>query len=109
VQIQDTPGYGDDLNLQGNIERVKSYINSQNQKWLELEASAGRGELANAVDTRVDICIFCLPPHRVRNIDMLFMWEISRVRPLATFSLSHCLLPPFHGPRGPVLRTSCVS
>lgn len=79
MQIQDTPGYGDDLNLELNIGRVKQYIIDQNQAWLRLENSAGRGELNAKVDPRVDICLFCLPPHRVRNIDMLFMWEISQV------------------------------
>eukprot|EP00892_Ulva_mutabilis_P009731 jgi/Ulvmu1/712/UM010_0084.1 len=81
-QIQDTPGYGDDLNLQANIDRVKSYIRNQNEAWLRLENSAQRGELADKVDPRVDICLFCLPPHRVRNIDMLFMWEISQLVPI---------------------------
>lgn len=81
VQIQDTPGYGDDLNLELNIGRVKQYIIDQNQAWLRLENSASRGELNSKVDPRVDICLFCLPPHRVRNIDMLFMWEISQVHP----------------------------
>lgn len=80
MQIQDTPGYGDDLNLELNIGRVKQYIIDQNQAWMRLENSAGRGELNAKVDPRVDICLFCLPPHRVRNIDMLFMWEISQVR-----------------------------
>lgn len=81
MQIQDTPGYGDDLNLQANIDRVRRYITNQNEAWLRLENSASRGELAEKIDPRVDICLFCLPPHRVRNIDMLFMWEISQVRP----------------------------
>ena len=80
MQIQDTPGYGDDLNLQANIDRVKTYITNQNETWLRLENSASRGELADKTDPRVDICVFCLPPHRVRNIDMLFMWEISQAR-----------------------------
>lgn len=81
-QIQDTPGYGDDLNLELNIGRVKQYIIDQNQAWLRLENSASRGELNSKVDPRVDICLFCLPPHRVRNIDMLFMWEISQLVPI---------------------------
>jgi septin family protein len=80
IQIQDTPGYGDDLNLELNIGRVKQHIIDQNKAWLKLENSAARGELRASVDPRVDICLFCLPPHRVRNIDMLFMWEISQVR-----------------------------
>ena len=84
MQIQDTPGYGDDLNLTENVERVKRYVTSQNKEWLAVESGARRGELATRVDPRVDVCIFCLPPHRVRNIDMLFMYEVSQVPPPPT-------------------------
>ena len=93
MQIQDTPGYGDDLNLMTNINRVKSYLHDQNQKWLDMETSLARADMSEVVDPRVDLVIFCLPPHRLRNIDMLFMWEVSQV---STFESSCSLLGVLH-------------
>jgi septin family protein len=80
LQIQDTPGYGDELNLNVNIARVKALINEQNELWMKCETQPTRGEMTKRVDPRIDICLFCLPPHRVRNIDMEFMHQISQVR-----------------------------
>jgi Septin len=80
VQIQDTPGYGDDLDINNNISRIKRHIDEQNQKWHKMESHPKRGTLNKEVDPRVDLCLFCLPPHRVRNIDLLFMYEVGKVR-----------------------------
>ena len=33
-------------------------------------------------DPRIDLCIFCLPPHRLRNIDVIYMHTISQVVPV---------------------------
>ena len=111
MQIQDTPGYGDDLNLNTNIDRIKKHVQEQNSKWHEFESHAKRGELEKAVDPRVDLCIFCLAPHRVRNIDLLFMHEVSKVRlfplyvqPHAATDLCSALAAQWahvHAPRGP--------
>ena len=80
AQVQDTPGYGDDLDLHTNISRVLRYIKAQNARWHRLERAPQRGDaLKDAADPRVDLCLFCLPPHRLRNIDVQFMHEVSKV------------------------------
>lgn len=61
---------------------MKNYLHTQDSKWHDIETAASREHLSQAVDPRVDLCIFVLPPHRVRNIDLLFMWEISQVVPV---------------------------
>ena len=62
---QDTPGYRDSLDLDANIRIVLSHIEAQNVKWLQLEQSRGRRQdLREAEDPRIDLCIFCIGPHR---------------------------------------------
>lgn len=51
--------------MYASISRVCKYIEDQNQKWLQLEQSKNRkDDLSEVEDPRVDLCIFCLPPHR---------------------------------------------
>jgi septin family protein len=33
-------------------------------------------------DPRIDLCIFCLPPHRLRNVDVRYMHELGKVVPI---------------------------
>eukprot|EP00955_Chlamydomonas_euryale_P002850 30173-Chlamydomonas_euryale.AAC.4 len=63
--VQDTPGYGDTLDLSRAIGVVTSHIEQQNEKWLQLEQSRERKEdLADVEDPRIDLCLFCVGPHR---------------------------------------------
>eukprot|EP00803_Ostreobium_quekettii_P005029 evm.model.scf_1938.3 EVM.evm.TU.scf_1938.3 scf_1938:15823-21218(-) len=81
--IQDTPGYGDEINMGKNIHAMVNYVNSQNEKWLALESSKQRPvDLSEVEDPRVDACLFCLPPHRLRHIDVKFMKELGKVVPI---------------------------
>ncbi len=71
VQIQDTPGYGDNLNIWNNIVTMKRYVEDQNQRWLRMEMDKKRiVDPSDVEDPRVDLCIFCLQPHRLRPIDL---------------------------------------
>ncbi|PNW75891.1 hypothetical protein CHLRE_12g556250v5 [Chlamydomonas reinhardtii] len=82
-KIQDTPGYGDELDVFRNLKMVQDYIESQNRKWLELEQARDRKEdLAEIEDPRVDLCIFCIPPHRLRPIDLKYMFELGKHVPV---------------------------
>ncbi|KXZ43272.1 hypothetical protein GPECTOR_96g738 [Gonium pectorale] len=82
-KIQDTPGYGDELDVFRNLKMVQEYIESQNKKWLELEQARDRKEdLAELEDPRVDLCIFCIPPHRLRPIDLKYMYELGKYVPV---------------------------
>lgn len=82
-RIQDTPGYGDDLNIMNHINMIKSYIDGQNMAWLSLESARDRGvDLSEVEDPRVDVCLFCLPPHRLRTIDLRYMAELGKCVPI---------------------------
>lgn len=71
MQIQDTPGYGDNLNIWNNIKTMTKYVEDQNLRWLRMEQDKKRVvDLAEVEDPRVDVCLFCLQPHRLRPIDL---------------------------------------
>lgn len=78
--IQDTPGYGDKLNINTNINIMIEYVLSQNEKWFKLETGRKRpSDMSMIEDPRIDVCLFCLPPHRLRYIDVKFMLELGKV------------------------------
>eukprot|EP00798_Chlamydomonas_sp_ICE-L_P028181 gene28181-31277_t len=81
--IIDTPGYGDELDTLATIDRMRQYIEDQNVKWLELEQSTKRKEdLSELDDPRFDLCLFCIPAHRLRHIDVKYMYELGKVVPV---------------------------
>lgn len=74
LQIQDTPGYGDDLNIWNNIQSMLAYVEQQNRAWLQVEQDRKRTvPLSDLEDPRVDLCLFCLPPHRLRPVDLRYV------------------------------------
>jgi hypothetical protein len=40
--LQDTPGYGDDLDIMNHINMINGHINACNEKWLTLESARDR-------------------------------------------------------------------
>mmetsp|Transcript_9217 Transcript_9217/g.19716 ORF Transcript_9217/g.19716 Transcript_9217/m.19716 type:complete len:478 (-) Transcript_9217:817-2250(-) len=82
-KIQDTPGYGDEIDVHKSIDMMLEYVEKQNQKWLELEQSVHRKDSLNEMeDPRVDVCLFCIPPHRLRPSDIKYMYELGRHVPI---------------------------
>lgn len=82
-KVQDTPGYGDDLNIMNSIQLLQHYVERQNKIWLALEMDKGRGiDLADVEDPRVDLCLFCIQAHRLRPVDLRFMAELGKVVPI---------------------------
>ncbi|KAK9804973.1 hypothetical protein WJX73_006082 [Symbiochloris irregularis] len=82
-QVQDTPGYGDDLNIMNNIKAMIKYIEDQNRKFLTMELDKQRTvDITELPDPRVDCCIFCLQPHRLRPIDLRYMLELGQHVPI---------------------------
>jgi septin 7 len=57
------------------MEMIVNFINTQNQKWLDMELCPRREfDLLEQEDPRVDVCIYALPPHRVRGNDIRWVW-----------------------------------
>ncbi len=54
-----------------HIHMMLAFLNQCNSQWLALEQAANRSmDLSEVEDPRVDICLFCVPPHRLRPIDL---------------------------------------
>ncbi|KAL3161857.1 hypothetical protein ABBQ38_008947 [Trebouxia sp. C0009 RCD-2024] len=82
-KVQDTPGYGDNLNIMNSIHLLQQYVERQNKVWLSVEMDKGRGvDLADVEDPRVDLCLFCIQAHRLRPVDLRFMAELGKVVPI---------------------------
>eukprot|EP00878_Enallax_costatus_P026451 GHUV01028385.1.p1 GENE.GHUV01028385.1~~GHUV01028385.1.p1 ORF type:complete len:454 (+),score=123.94 GHUV01028385.1:250-1611(+) len=82
-RVQDTPGYGDDQDISLHINMIVKHINQQNTKWLEMESAKDRCiDLIDVEDPRVDVCLYCLPPHRLRQNDIRYMAELSKHVPI---------------------------
>eukprot|EP00882_Tetradesmus_deserticola_P017471 GHRQ01018714.1.p1 GENE.GHRQ01018714.1~~GHRQ01018714.1.p1 ORF type:complete len:300 (+),score=152.80 GHRQ01018714.1:1450-2349(+) len=80
---QDTPGYGDDLDIMNHINMINGHINKCNEKWLQLESARDRSQdLTEVEDPRIDVCLFCVPPHRLRPIDIRYMYELGKAVPI---------------------------
>ncbi|KAF8059198.1 SYP22 [Scenedesmus sp. PABB004] len=82
-RVQDTPGYGDEQDISKHIGLIVGHINAQNRKWLGMESARDRCiDLIDVEDPRVDVCLYCLPPHRLRQNDVRYMAELSRHVPI---------------------------
>ncbi|KAK9829836.1 hypothetical protein WJX72_008171 [[Myrmecia] bisecta] len=82
-KVQDTPGYGDNLNVWDNICTMLAYVERQNEMWLAVEQDKRRAhDLSDLDDPRIDLCLFCIPAHRLRAVDLRFMVELGKVVPI---------------------------
>ena len=74
--IQDTPGYGDTLDPNTRMTDIIRFIQTQNQRYLQHEVDTSTDV---ATDPRVDVCLYFIPPHRLKEIDLEFMCRLSKV------------------------------
>lgn len=81
--VQDTPGYGDSMDLEGDRQLVLDYVRGHNKNYYEQERSEGRSKpIHKFEDGRVDVCLYFIPPHRLRKLDVEFMRELSQLVPV---------------------------
>ena len=74
--IQDTPGYGDTLDPNTRMIDIIRFIRTQNQRHLQREVDMS---IDVATDPRVDVCLYFIPPHRLKEIDVEFMLRLATV------------------------------
>jgi septin family protein len=76
------PGWGDDINLMRYLRIVTSFLLEQRAKDYEkLAGSRNLGEAAmcGQLQHSVTTCLYFLPPHRVKKIDLILMAAISQL------------------------------
>lgn len=77
--VQDTPGYGDDLELKQYVDMIVSFVKRQKEAFLKMDVDPQRSrDLADVEDPRVDICLYFIPSHRLKTVDVLFMKALSK-------------------------------
>ncbi|KAF7723934.1 septin 2 [Apophysomyces ossiformis] len=75
--VIDTPGFGDRLNRNADLEPILTYIDEQYDRFHEAEKNASfRGAL---VDSRVHACLYFIAPtgHRLKELDIMSLRAIS--------------------------------
>jgi septin family protein len=75
--VQDTPGYGDfDHQNDACAQRkaILDYIKSCSAQYFDMELNPTRRSTMHSIpDTRVDVVLYFLPPHRLRRSDIRFI------------------------------------
>lgn len=82
-QVQDTPGYNDDAQLETGMQDILDYIEENNWRYMEMEQDPLRGgPMSRVHDPRVDACLYFVPPHRLKQVDVLFMTRLAELVPV---------------------------
>ncbi len=81
--IQDTPGYGDfdgPQDARAQRKAILDYIKACSEQYFDMEINPSRRDSMHRVpDTRVDVVLYFLPPHRLRRSDIRFIKLLSQV------------------------------
>ncbi|EIE24975.1 hypothetical protein COCSUDRAFT_83668 [Coccomyxa subellipsoidea C-169] len=79
-RVQETPGYN---TLEECREPILEYIKRQNSEHIDREQDAKRANpLTKFTDSRVDVALFFIAPHRLRPIDIDFMAQLADLVPV---------------------------
>ncbi|KAK9802026.1 hypothetical protein WJX73_003040 [Symbiochloris irregularis] len=94
--IQDTPGYGNDLDVQGTLAMLIDHIRAGKAKQAkEMEGMPGGMELPG-VELRhmMDVCLYFIPAHRLKGVDLYFMAALAKeVAVIPVIAKSDCMTP----------------
>lgn len=85
--VQDTPGlFGDissSVELADEQMNIMNLIRQSRISYFEAERDPGRRTpVAHRPDCRMDVCLYLLPPHTMRRVDIDFMKRIAQEIPL---------------------------
>ena len=76
--MQDTPGYGDSFDIRRRLDDIVQFIKNQQAAYFELQ----RDVMTDQGDPRVDVCLYFIPPHRLKQVDIEFMKVLAKAIPL---------------------------
>ena len=74
--VQDTPGYGDSFDIAKRLREIIDFVHRQQLAYLELERTL---RTHDQPDPRIDVCLYFIPPHRLKEVDVTFMKELAAV------------------------------
>lgn len=81
--LQDVPGWGiEELNLRRYLRTIMSFVLEQRAKDFDLLAHARRvsaDAMCGQLQHSITACLYFLPPHRLKQIDLILMAGISQL------------------------------
>jgi len=83
IHLFDTPGYGDKINNQESIDHIQCDLYKRHQKWIGLRKDFQFVEAdCRNQDERIHVCLYFLNSHRMKDIDLLFIEQLSDLVPI---------------------------
>lgn len=83
LKLQDTPGYGDDVNIKVYLRRIIRHIlRGFHQDYEELRGRRKLEDPGLMLQHSVTSCVFLVSPHRLTAMDLLIMCVISQLVPI---------------------------
>jgi septin family protein len=80
LRIVDTPGYGDHMDINKDIGKIRDFIVDRFDELYDAQRAGGVAEMHH--DSLVTCCLYFIAPHRLKDNDIEFMKEISKLLPI---------------------------
>ncbi len=82
IGLYDSPGYGDFINNQESVDKIKKNILERHTQWRSLDAqSMTEAEFLQA-DDRIHCVFYFISAHRMKEIDREFITQLSPIVPI---------------------------
>lgn len=79
LRMVDSPGYGDDIDVESSFKRVVDYIEDGFDRVLAMEKKAVRPNYASLeASVGVDAVLYFIAPHRLKRLDIEFLKRIHK-------------------------------
>ena len=75
--VQDTPGYGDGFDVEGQISSIVNFVIERQAIWKSYDDDKVPDQ--HRVECLIDACIYFVSPHRFKELDHLFMRALAKV------------------------------
>lgn len=77
--LYDSPGYGDHIDNQFFFDLIRNDLIKRHKDWRKLDGQLLREEKRLQLDTRIHCILYFLSPHRIKDIDIEFINQLSDV------------------------------
>jgi len=82
LPLQDTPGWGDDVNTMRYLRVMAAYILEQQAKDVDKVAAGrilGKDAVCGQLQHTVTACLYFIPPHRLKRVDLILLAALSKI------------------------------
>lgn len=82
IHLFDTPGYGDHINNQDCFDIIRQNLEARHLHWRNLDAQVMSERFRLQEDTRIHCVMYFISPHRMKDIDIEFINQLSDIVPI---------------------------